>query len=238
MAAAFDKSEVNINVANFPCEESSLDPEEILDLAVRAVDQFWNRVPTSRLRLRRGSILILPDAFNENSVCSDPSSSSCSPNPDLIVSSDILITCNTSDDNFAPNSGVLAISVPNNISGRDIKGAIVVLNDEETTRLKNQSPAELKAILAHEIGHAIGLGHSPVKDSLMYYTLVNTRTRLGWDDIDGVTYLYPKEQPVSCGTIRDVTKNTPQTWWGLFAFIIALGPLLAKFQRQRLKAKA
>jgi Zn-dependent protease with chaperone function len=101
----------------------------------------------------------------------------------------------------------LAITVPNNISGTKIKGSLIILNDTASTVIDQKSRDELVAIMAHEIGHAIGLGHSPVVDSLMYYSVIPKRRSLGVDDIDGITYLYPKQQPVSCGQIIDSKNN-------------------------------
>ena len=76
--------------------------------------------------------------------------------------------------------------------------------------------------------------HSPVSDSLMYYSTVNMRSSLGADDIDGITYLYPKQQPVACGTISE--KNNPNSWLGL---LIGFGLItfLNKFQLRYLKLR-
>ena len=59
----------------------------------------------------------------------------------------------------------------------------------------------------------------------MYYESIPSRRSLGWDDIDGLTYLYPTEQPFgsSCGTItEDINSQGP----GPFLGAIALGFLL------------
>ena len=53
----------------------------------------------------------------------------------------------------------------------------------------------------------------------MYYLSYENRSGLGWDDIDGVTYLYPAEQPVSCGSIT-VDKAPGQN--GLTSFLVGL----------------
>lgn len=232
LAAAFPQDSVKVNVASHACVNIGITNSELLSIAEEASNTFWNRAPSSRLNLERGDLVSVDDKFRTDAVCTGTGSNSCTPNPDLIVSSNILISCNvdTSNNNFS-SSGILAITVSNNISGADINGALILLNDKAGTSLANRTHAEWVAIIAHEIGHAIGLGHSPVRDSLMFFTLVPKRSYLGQDDIDGVTYLYPAEQPFSggCGSIAK-TKSTPPSgnFPGAFFLGLALMGLLIK----------
>lgn len=56
------------------------------------------------------------------------------------------------------------------------------------------------ATAAHEIGHAIGLGHSGASDSLMHATQKRDNLDLKADDISGIRAIYgPPEAPVSRG---------------------------------------
>jgi hypothetical protein len=139
----------------------------------------------------------------------------------LSVSKDVLISCNNNASNFATNY-VLAVTVPNNTSNSTINGSLIILNDmTPSNQLSLKSRSEIEAIIAHEIGHTFGLGHTPIKNALMYYATVPLRRSLGQDDIDGVTYLYPKEQPVSCGTIKYIKdKKGPQNF--ILTFILGL----------------
>jgi len=225
VAAAFPEDEVTINLASHSCDNLGISNEELLDLAMEAVDKFWNLVPISRLTLKRGQITNVDSAFQTDSICTNDTSSTtgdCSPNSDLKVSSNILISCNqdSSGKNFQ-SSAIIAVSIPNNISSRDINGALILINDTEDNIFKDKDRETQIAILAHEIGHAIGLGHSKHEDSLMYYTTVSTRDSLGEDDFDGIAYLYPMNQPFgTCGTISTNRKNNT-----LF-FSLMLGALL------------
>lgn len=197
--AAFGSDDVTVNVANLSC--SNVSPSEVLSLLPEAID-MWNAAPSSRLNLQSGELQSTSDTFRTAALCNSGSgnSNSCDINSTLSVGSGILIACNNSSSNFASTS-ILGVSIPNNIDGTTINGALVLLNDNSGA-FNSLSRADKVAVIAHEIGHAIGLGHSPVNDSLMFFSTVPVRENLGWDDIDGVTYLYPAEQPIGCGSIN------------------------------------
>lgn len=207
---AFGHDEVQVNVASGFCTNLGINDSELLSIVSDAVE-FWNHSPTSRIKLREGNLTSVSANYHTGLICN--TGTSCDPNPTLAVSNDILLSCNNNATNF-PSSGVLAVTVPNNYTSSTIIGSLVMLNDLSTNQFQSKSRDEKVAIIAHELGHAIGLGHSPVRDSLMYYAVVPLRRSLGQDDIDGITYLYPKQQPISCGTITD---NKPNMFWpGIF----------------------
>lgn len=221
---AFTQNPVKVNIASGFCANIGRDETELLSMVSEATEQYWNKSPTSRLKLKAGVLQSVSANFNTGLICL--TGTNCDPNTALAVSSGVLISCNTNSSNFSSNS-VLAVTVPNNISGTVITGSLIILNDTATNnQLAQKSRDELVAILAHEIGHAIGLGHSPVRDSLMYYSVVPNRRSLGLDDIDGITYLYPKEQPMACGTVEDISKKGPGISFSLGLFIIGLFYLL------------
>lgn len=231
----FADDEVKVNVAS-GCAEIGISSEELLELVGKAVDNFWNKSPTSRLKLRKGSVVNVDSRYHSDQICTP--STNCDPNPVLAVDSDILIACNDNATNF-PSSSILGITIPNNIAGGTIIGSLIMINDTASTQFDSKSEDSKIAILAHEIGHAFGLGHSPVQDSLMYYATVSQRKALGRDDIDGISYLYPKQQPFSgCGTV-DMSggKGTGGSdWWsGLFLGFSIIG--LAEIYRNRKKSK-
>ena len=231
----FDHDEVTVNIAAGTCQNIGIDDTELLSIVRDSVDQFWNTAATSRLKLRAGSAISVAGAFRTASIC--VASTNCTPNPVIAVPNDIIISCNNNTTNFT-SSSILGVTIPNNISGSTIVGALVLINDTASTQFGSKSRPEKVAIIAHELGHTFGLGHSPVNDSLMYYATVTQRTTLGRDDIDGISYLYPKEQPFKggCGTI-DLNGSKPNFWPGLFIgfSIIALAELFRKKSKRQVQ---
>lgn len=200
--AHFYSDEVRVFVADHNCDEISLRPQDLVGMVEQAVDQYWNQVPTSKLRLISGGVVTRPSAFATGPLCSSLSGG-CTPNPDLQGPSDIVISCNqNTDPGMFTSVGILALSAPNNTQGKQIVSSVVLLNNIPGSLFGEKTRDEQVAVIAHELGHAIGLGHSPVEDSLMFFRSVPTRRRLGQDDRDGVTYLYPQELgPSTCGTL-------------------------------------
>lgn len=230
----FGQDEVKVNVASGNCSNIGIDENELLTIIGDAVNQYWNKSPTSRLKLRSGTLQDLSAIDYAGAEICNPSTS-CDPNPALAVASDVLITCNNNAVNF-PNSGVLAVTIPNNISGKKIIGSLIMINDRADNLFKTKSRDEKISIIAHELGHAFGLGHSPVNDSLMYYSTVRMRQSLGSDDIDGISYLYPKQQPVNCGSVDLGANNNPNTWLGLLLGFTIIA-LIHQFQLRYLKLR-
>jgi predicted Zn-dependent protease len=75
--------------------------------------------------------------------------------------------------------------------------------------------SELKrAVVAHELGHALGLGHSKDTTSLMYFASGEINAfNLHQDDIDGFTYLYSRDEfsdgLLGCGLVNSSNKIPP-----------------------------
>lgn len=199
--AVFKDSKVNVYIEDTTtCTDITV--HELESLVKKAADNFWNKVPTSRLRLNpAGFTRVNVSNVNEAILCS-PTDFTCinttASGKELFPEvKGIVIACNEDPANFNGNGDVLAVAVPNNFSGNKIEGAVILLN--ESSQFKSLSEADKIGILAHEMGHAIGLGHPKDQpEALMYFKKVDLRRNLGQDDIDGVTYLYPK-QVDACG---------------------------------------
>ena len=220
---SFSQKDVSVYVAKNLCDNIGLTESELVELVEKATKQYWNTVSTSRLKLKSAGLISVNADYGSEALCTT-NTGSCSVNPQLAFNNGILIACNDDTTVNFPNPGLLAVTVPTVIDGKTIKGSVLLLNDTNSNILDQKSRDEITALIAHELGHAIGLGHSPVRDSLMYYQSIPARRNLGWDDIDGVSYLYPKEEPVSCGSIVNADHSNKQ---GHVLFAMALGFLIS-----------
>lgn len=68
------------------------------------------------------------------------------------------------------------------------------LDDDETWGFHQTEGPEIEVVLTHELGHALGLGHSFVQGSVMSPFFINYRPgfSLHIDDIAAMQYLYGK----------------------------------------------
>jgi len=108
-------------------------------------------------------------------------------------------------------------------------GVIFLNASSGAANIANISPSVLSIVLAHEIGHAIGIGHSQDVNALMYYNATLKSTlRLAQDDIDAISYLYPRnelgaDKPLGCGVVKNVEPPSTSRL-GLLA-VLLFGPL-------------
>jgi len=192
--ASFKMNKVKVYIdSGTTCATAGITVNELEAMIAPAVDNFWNTVPTSKLRLSSSGFTGPVNNINSGRLCS-PTDDACidSAAGNVIAPVDhIVIACNDNVDNF-PSSNVLAVTIPNKFSGRKIAGSVILINNRSNV-FSTLSQSDRIAVIAHEIGHAIGLGHAEEKnkEALMYFRTVSLRKSLAQDDIDGVSYLYP-----------------------------------------------
>jgi hypothetical protein len=231
--ANFDSKVVKIWVtSNSTCTNAGITANALLDIAVEASDKFWNRVPTSYLKIESGGILQTTDTkYLTGKLCVTDSVSVCDPSTSIPAANDIVIACNSNTaDNFK-SSSYYALTLPNNFSGSNISGSMIIVNDSSNSAFSTLSRDEMINVIGHEIGHAVGLGHTDDKAALMYHTDFSKRYRLGQDDVDGITYLYSNKLSglADCsgifGTIDTIDKKNQSPL--SFSFTLLAGILLA-----------
>lgn len=243
--ASFKDNKVKVSIAgNSTCANIGVTANELESYIDPANDDFWNRVPTSNLVLKSGG-------FTSN-ITNIDTGRLCAPTDDACITAaagtvippvtDIVISCNSNAANFGdPN--VLAVTIPNNFSGRSITGAVILVNNSAgSTAFANLSKDDRIGVIAHEIGHAIGLGHSDVKASLMYYRTVDQRSSLGEDDMKGVSYLYPMQVDGfgllgGCATIT-TDQDGPGGNFPYWPMLMSLGLMVAVAELIRLAKRS
>lgn len=219
----FSSNNIDIIIANNDCTGAGIDVQKYQTMIENAVEDYWNKVPTSALELNVQGIDSTID------LTDDTHSSGLAKTPD----NKILAGCNASVSNGFDDGSILGSAVMS-CSGSTCK-AILLLNSSSASNLNSMTDAEIEVVIAHEIGHAFGLGHSEYKFNLMYYSVGSKYQKwLGLDDIDGVSYLYPHEgtsDPLlgipllgNCGTLSLDNDNQDSTklkslFFGAFLFI-------------------
>jgi hypothetical protein len=113
-------------------------------------------------------------------------------------------------------------------SGDNISTGILILNASTgKANIGNYNSTTLAIVLAHEIGHLMGLGHSQDIDALMYYDAsLKKSLSLAQDDIDGASYLYPRnelgsDKQLGCSTVQEVPPPSNGTKLLLTLFLLA-----------------
>lgn len=180
--------------------------------AVTAASDLWAEVPTAALEVSIGDITTLSNPITTY-IGSGATAYAPEGNP--------IIYCDTA---FSTTSGLSANSIPGFAGGMNIEasgkivGGFLVLNAEAggTANFTTLDQTLVKVILAHEIGHVFGLGHSADTNALMYYSTGPTRElALAKDDMDGISYLYPRSEPgtggfFGCGTLNPQRLDSSQ----------------------------
>jgi hypothetical protein len=216
--SGFPISEIKVKVTSDNCANAGLTASALEAIVQDAIDQYWNTVSTSSLKLESlglTSASILSDDATAAGAKADANG--------------ILIGCSQNSSLFTSNStlGVGGLGCSNGVCR-----GVVLMNDRSGTVLATSSRDTIVTALAHEMGHAVGLGHSSVQGALMYYSLSNkTQKALHQDDIDGINYLYPNEKKVAglagaCGSI-DVNQRPDQVFSFLVTLVIGIAIAIA-----------
>ena len=231
----FNKNKIVIYIANTDCSNAGFSASHLVTLIKESVEDYWNSVPSSALKLE------VKGLRSDIDISSDTHATARA----KIGYNQIIAGCNDNTALGFDNGSILG-SAQSECSGDNCKSAFI-LNAHANTNLKNFQEHELKAIIAHEIGHSIGLGHSEYKYALMYYAVGGKYQQwLSMDDINGVSALYPHESndlfgvPIlsNCGSIDiNPSKTHHNSLISFFAGLLMMMLLLSTNLLKRLIVK-
>lgn len=161
----------------------------------------WQAAPNTSLQVSRGADV------------SDSTESSSPSNVNLIC-----FVC--SDGDFTKDSTTLAVTITTTANGpgaNDGHGgttkfagqlikADMVFNPNTQFTTGGGSGQDLQTVATHEAGHFFGLDHSAVIRAVMF-PAASSITQLSWDDVAGISQLYPKGSPdLATGTISGTVR--------------------------------
>ncbi len=214
---------IDVYLGSDSCTNAGVTTAELLAYTKEAVDEFWNTVSTSSLKLNIKGI-------TTTSLSSDDLNAAINKTP----TNSIIVGCNSNATLFTSNN-ILAVGGMG-CAGNDCRGAVIV-NDKAGTVVASSDNQTIKATMAHELGHALGLGHTSVKYALMYYDATGVVNKsLAQDDIDGISYLYPNNKQLGglAGSCSTVINRPGQLKDLFFGFLLGLFSILGlKFLKKR-----
>ena len=189
----FPSGNITIKVNTTNCNSGvSESYTEIQSLLKEAVDNYWNQIYSSSLNFKvEGTITVTNTAEELAAAAKNFVAVGC-------------VDMGNSSSSYAAAS--LACLKSNGVC-TDARG-YMYMNDNSNSPWKNAERNIKVAILAHEIGHTIGIGHSQKSYALMYYATNNSdiQTYLSEDDADAATFLYPDDPSLlglggDCGAV-------------------------------------
>jgi hypothetical protein len=190
----------------------------------------WNSVTSSSLKLEIGEDSTQTAADVKNGTVTDAP---------LIVCDPAFSATSSLDGDSIPGYG----QVTGDYSPLSAGGLVLNVETGKLADINALSETLVNVVMAHEIGHVLGLGHSTDTASLMYYDAsAKTTLSLSQDDIDGITFLYPRKELSKlsdiggCAMVSDVG-DSGSNWWGGNSIGLMLAAYAAWLLARRLTSR-
>lgn len=152
-----------------------------------------------------------------------------------------LIVCDTTfGTDLGVDSGAIPAATKLGTKNPLNYGAMILNSDSGAgAAIDVLSEQELSVVIAHEMGHLLGLGHSSSTKALMYYAVSGSSVPIvTQDDADGVAYLYPRSEfsntALGCNAVHETHESPSRIISFFMMFLIGAafcGIVRAAFQR-------
>ena len=175
-----------------------------LEPIVKDALAVWNVVPASRLWLEYAGLTTATSSTGH-----------------------LLIQCSA---NVGDNDSTVGIGGANYPDGPIENGWIYMNASTGQANIANFSRNIVVTAMAHELGHALGFGHSADSTAIMYYAVgPRDPILLTQDDIDGVNFLYNRDELggdklMGCATLRAPPpgRGSGPALWTMFFLLLPL----------------
>lgn len=170
---------------------SKLAPEDVR-AAVRRSFQAWTQLPC-----KGGGVGTLTFSENDDTVCAVSEYDDKGPNVNVVLFRDDDFPYKDEDNTLAKTT------VTYDASNGAILDADIEVNAafNELTTSNKRIVYDLESIMVHEVGHFIGVAHSPEPDATMYASYETGQTSLRTldaDDIAAACAIYDPTREVTC----------------------------------------
>ena len=200
------KTSLEVKVDTTGCTVSN----EALYSGVDQAFLIWNSVSDAGIKIYRSSVtntVAVTEYLNQT---------------DIAVQNGPVIFCATDFSTATSVDGdeVVALGY-SQASSSVITLGFMILNAEsgKKSEISQVNSSLFSSVLAHEMGHVLGLGHSQENSALMYYDIGSrTKLSLSKDDAEGFRYLYPRNEvtnpyPLGCARVEDRSKKSTHGEW-------------------------
>lgn len=166
------------------------DPD-LLRKAVQRSFATWAQLPCA------GGVATLTFSENEDTACNASGYDDKGPNVNVVLFRDDDFPYKDEDNTLAKTT------VTYDAKTGAILDADIEVNSatNELSFVEKNGVYDLESIMAHEVGHFVGIAHTPVPEATMYasYETGSVELRsLDQDDIDAACAAYPPERQVTC----------------------------------------